>query len=64
MKNTMHNSSSTPHHTIPTILLTNTHFQEVIQDFFARGGNWIGGDHSKRGTVFIYIHIDVHFLTF
>ena len=22
--------------------------------FFARGGNWIGGDNSKRGTVFIY----------
>ena len=23
--------------------------------FFPQGGNWIGGDNSKRGTVFIYI---------
>ena len=29
--------------------------QGVIQDFFCQGGNWIGGDSSKRGTVFIYI---------
>ena len=24
---------------------------------FARGGNWIGGDSSKCGTVFIRIYI-------